>query len=1378
MTTRTQLVRTGAWPQRLSAALFVMFVVVGLLAQPRASEARLDPFYIVTGQSFGTVTPRVLFVLDTSGSMGFEQPWPDQKCTWDGCESDGPGESRVHAARKVINEVVAHAGDSADFAMMSFGMARPPQSSEDLPYECYSWDSNKWYRFTWVAYANQPWGNVWKPLTNIFGGQGTWILCGDNRPFPYLRHDDLGGFSLPNNSNEALSDEPLYKTKADYNKFKSSANYSRDVQFFPRFIGRRANLDCDDEKQRAIVTQSWGDWGNTNNTKISNICGRDFYYWPYVDGNPGYSYYSGYSLNDMWHVECEDDGACFSTNSQTHRLGVNRRYYSDGATLYVPFYSKAVLNSNEVAAADKGPLDPQDAAVMFDGLTSENHLGGIDVSGGTPWRVAIGNVDWQVKQTQNGLEAKPATPKSNAAFSHTTVASYLAFLTTVASEDVCRPTMAILVTDGQPDPWASQGGTELYSRLAKLRKVLGAKVYLVGFGQGSWNNPLAWERMHHMACAAAGANSTLAPCNGSNDFDWDTCRDPEDPGDGCAWLADDSAELAEALATIIDGVIETEVPAGAPTVATEFQAADLNDPDSDTTAVQTTIEAWTQTPAWRGHVTRGACTDKDPDNPVELADYCKDAALLAIETDESESFGPCPLGRVWDAGECLAQTEWSDRRLYTHDFDNNLVRIADGGEPTDAFVDLVLTLNAKGKIKPALTQGNQEQEIAAMVNLLLGRNGPGGWKLPGLPRSAPLLIRRVARYNSQFLPSVGIRDPHCAGRRNVAGDNVPASLQAFSTEAWSLDSGGGFGEHYDYAEAVLVGDDTGLVHGFHYDSGNELFGFLPLALINNSRVLSLGKPSQFGQPEGLAEHVYGVASSVNAGWAWDEDAQIWRHLAVFGLGPGGSELVTLDVSHMGRLQDDEPVEVVWTSSTSALATEYAQTLGETWSRPALVYAVPNDAMSLEPKAYLVFGSGYRNGLGDAKRGRVAWMVDAITGQSVTAKALMHAPAPGTTYDTLDDVTAVSNIAVTSHCLSRYWGEMQEAYWADAAGRLYRWDLGADLSDPKTFPHLADSGGTWPIDQQGFAQASPAAVFPACQGKGEFSCTVKPIAPGTSKGDVFSFGPAVAANNRIDDIDNPGGVLANGDRDQFLIALISGSPNDKAIDPGAEEADFHSSVYMLVDDHRTTPAAGLDIPGGGALTQPGAHPRFMRLPLNKIERTRHVEYADGTIEDQTRPFSKRARPIRAPLIYVNGVANGTEQVDASLYYVSFMIYEPGDSLCDPRWYDDDTGEWSFDSGATYEVTYRLGVGGDEEFDFMNGYVLPSDPGDGFGTSGTLGTPVVRQLSSCPDGNCGPILEAPSSSPCDPNQDAPMVGGAISIQTGYSELQGFTPLEIPL
>lgn len=1369
------------WRRILLQVGAAILLVLGVFGYQSESQARLDPFYIVHGQSFGTVTPRVLFVLDTSGSMAFEQPFPDRLCRWYNCENENAGSyrSRMFAARRVMSKVVEANEGAADFALMTFGMAQPPKYSSQVPYKCYSYDWGGWYRFTWVGYANQPYLGVWWPLYNMWGSQGMWMLCGDNRPFPYLRHDNLGGFWMPNNSNEELLDEPLYKQKASLGAYWSGANYSRRVQWFPRYVGRRVNLDCSDPNQWGIAQGTYGDWANSNSSRWTQVCGRDYYYWPYVDGFPGYSYNSGYSYNWMWHVECNDYGSCWSTTSRTHRIGTNRRYVYDGATLYAPFYSEEILNNPGIPAANKGPLTEEDANLIFNGLTDDTYAGGMDASGGTPWASAIGDPQWYVNNWGGEVTAKPGLLQSNAAFSHTTVSSYLSFLVTGSEDDICRPTAAVLMTDGQPTPWYSEGGYNLYNRVRKLRQVLGVKTYLVGFSESSVADPTAWSRMHHIACAAAGSNSPWSPCYGTNNYEWDTCRDPDDPVNGCAWIASNDDELADALTSIISDVIQTDIPAGAPTTANDFQSSDINDPNADDTAVQTSISARTETPSWFGHVERSACTDEDPDNPGQLADYCADAATLPIDTEEEETFGPCPMGRVWDAGECLQDMNASDRRLFTHDADNNIIRIAVNGEATPDFINLVLSANAQGKINPPLTPGDEAEEIKAMTNVLLATDGDDGWKLPGIANSAPILIRRVPQQDNNFAPSVGIRDPHCAGRRNVQQEDAPASLKSFSSQAWATTQGGGFGKHYDYTEAVVVGDDFGLLHAFHFDSGNELFAFLPLALINNSRQLSLN-PQQdgFGQPEGLGAHIYGIASTLNAGWVYDEDAQTWRHLGVFGFGPGGRELVAVDLSHMGRLQDDDPIDVVWTTETAGNATQYNQTLGETWSRPAITYAVPGDSMSSTPKAYLVFGSGYRNGAGNKYRGRTVWLVDAVTGETVTEKAYVPRINDGTTYDISDDVTAVGDVAVSSHCLSRYWGEMQEAYFNDPAGRLFRWDLAAGISDVTQFDHVADSGGTWQIDGNGYAVATEAFRFPACQGTDEFSCSIGPIG-GSQKGDVFTYPPAVAANNRIDSITDPGGTLDSGDRDQFLIAMVSGNPNDDVVDGGDPDNDFHSSIYLLADDHRQDPEEGFDIPTNAPTTSPGSHAYFMRLPLNQIERTRTVTFPDGTTESQTRVFSKRARPIRAPFIRVTGVADGEVQQDAEVFYVSYTIYEPGDTVCDSRWYDKDSQTWVFDQGSTYEITFRLAVEGGNPFDFQTNYSLPGDPGDGFGSSGALGQPIVTQISDgCDDGNCGAVVKAPKSSPCDPNEDAPTVSGVTSIQTGWSELDGFSPLEIPL
>ena len=165
--------------------------------------------------------------------------------------------------------------------------------------------------------------------------------------------------------------------------------------------------------------------------------------------------------------------------------------------------------------------------------------------------------------------------------------------------------------------------------------------------------------MHHIACAAAGANSTTSPCNGSNNYNWDTCADPNNPTTGCAWLATNDDELAAALSSIISDIIETPVPAGPPTVANDFQLSRPQRSQLGPGGRPDPTQRVDRDPRAGSATSRvGAAPTRIPNNPGQLADYCLDAATLPIETDETESFGPCPLGRVWDAGECLEQTAW------------------------------------------------------------------------------------------------------------------------------------------------------------------------------------------------------------------------------------------------------------------------------------------------------------------------------------------------------------------------------------------------------------------------------------------------------------------------------------------------------------------------------------------------------------------------------------------------------------------------------------------------------------------------------------------------------------------------------------------------
>jgi hypothetical protein len=506
-------------------------------------------------------TPRVLFFLDTSGSMAMDLTHmhdadvPNTRCGWDECEDDeaGPLQSRINAARKVIHDVAHAHADEVEFALMTYASAAPPTQGGTalVPQPCTALSTNgsllegESYRFTWVKNVNQA-QEAWSSATNVFGTEGMWVLCGDNRPFPYLRHDDLGGFSMPDDRQEPLPDVPLVLAEADVAAYQDPENYSRKVQWFPRFMGRRVNLDCADPLQAAIVGNTAGDY-DSDPGKLANVCGRDFYYWPYVDGNPGYSVHEGLSTDLVEHTECDANGAgCQSETDQIHRLGIARREAGGGATLYAPFYSDAALSDADIPDVAKGPMSRADAWLMFDGVTSKSYTGGADVMGGAPLASSVGNPDVTTENT---------TAWANSAFSQSTISSYIYFLREIETDPICQTPTVILIMDGLPDPWVNEGGSKLYERLRALRGKWDVKTYVVGFTEESYADPVAAARFHEIACAASGADSLDAPCTGGKVFGWDTCAASNDPSSGCAWLSADPEQLQSNVEAILAKVV-------------------------------------------------------------------------------------------------------------------------------------------------------------------------------------------------------------------------------------------------------------------------------------------------------------------------------------------------------------------------------------------------------------------------------------------------------------------------------------------------------------------------------------------------------------------------------------------------------------------------------------------------------------------------------------------------------------------------------------------------------------------------------------------------------------------------------------------------------
>lgn len=1338
MTWAGRVARPLAW-----LALGLLLVLVGT----QESRARLQPYYVLrTATEDAAIKPRILFVLDTSGSMGTKTQPADPvtgqlaECRWDRCEDAAwmgtAEESRISAAKRAISEVITATQDDAKFALLTFLQHDPRTGNGIFPPTCSVGGQPR--RFLWVTNYNYPEaGYAWEQVRR-YGYQGAWRLCQGTliRPYPYLRWDNLGVGSViaANDQSGAVPPSPLISTSlAD---MSNVANATRKVQWFPRFMGVRFQPNDTTDPGRVITYDTIGDYATSNADRDTQVWEHDFYYWPYVEGFPGYAH---------WEVN--------PTNTGFNHSGViGQPTNVQQGKLYAPFYLD--LSSTPVNPNSWGPADEDQARELIMSHTAPVVMGGLDVAGNTPWYSTIGPI--------------PAAPtQSNAYNAHSTVSSYLAFVSNVESPDVCAPTAAVLITDGTPFP-ANEGGWNLYRRLSDLRHELGTQVYVVGMFLDDA------DELNEMACAGAGACDGVqcdTPCDDTPADEWDTCANPSAPATECAFLASSADELQQVLSQIVAQVGDFDLSSGPGSTANEFGVQGGGGTEID--ALQTSISASTEFPSWQGHVTRSYCDFRDPGTGDLLPACTPPSPEFAAEAAE-ETFGPCPQSRAWDAGECLALTPWNERRLFTHDSDNELVPVAD--PDGSASAGFVTELQAQGIVSGAQAEAQADEIVA----FLLGRDAPAGWKLPGLANSAPIVVQRVPPYDPARLPSVAIRDPHCGGRLLGASDGVPASLEEYAEEVWDEDNLlANPSPHYEAQEAVLVGDDFGVLHAFQLDSGNELWGFVPRFLLQSLAEKSAIGAATYGQPGEVEQHNYGLAATLNRGWVFDDRAadpelHRWRQLAIIGMGPGGTEHMVLDLSHMSPVSPQGPFEVLWTTEDPALVAQYDLYNGETWARPALGYHVPGEVSTQEPDAFFVMGSGYPTTGGAAEQGRTLVRADALTGE-IVEYAVLPAVDPDDNYEPA--FGTVTDPAVSTHCLSRMWAEMQEVYVADPAGRLFRWDLGRETN------HAADSGGAWGTA----AKPAITAPIPACEGAGS-TCTVG----AGNVAETFTFAPAVTSNDRLDDITSVSSAGPVTPTNQFLVALAGGSPSDDALRVGPG-ANYQSSLYVLVDDHVADQQAGIVVPDGAPKTAPGVDPRFMRVALTDIERTRTIiPYEGADTFEETRTFARGTRPIRSPRIFVTGVVdeetlddqNPTVIEGVEVYNIQFTVYEPPAAICDPVFYDEDEELWHEDPGSTFLITYRLTANVGTGFDLVNGAGAGgggagsgADFGAGFSTGLTLDS--VEQIGSgdCANGGCGPQMSNPASAPCDNNQNPPagQGGAGAALAVTHTELTAFTPIE---
>lgn len=1394
-TSRASTVRLAERDAARRRARVTWVGVLGLLGavwllSAAPTKARLDPYYVLRDPMASRMRPRILVVFDTSRAMAWAMRDVDgdgrvdvpDDCAWNDCETpDAPDESRISLARRGFKEFVAKTYGSANWAVMTFDQLAPPQS---VPPRCNG------ARFDWVADGRTAPDDIYGyfgydpiPLYAAAGVSGKWRLCSGAaaRPYPYLRWDELGVGSVVTADDQTGPVPPSPLVAITPGSIDSPQNAMRRVQWFPRFMGVRVQLNNTTDPQRTTLAGTVGDYGADDATRLAGVWEQDFYYWPYVDGFPGYAVHE---------LRPGSEGAPIGGIASEDPT-------SDHATLYAPFY--LTFDEANVSRDRWGPrsLDESTEAVL--GHVSPIIEGGVDVSSArVPWASVIG----ELPGSSTAMPEPGA--RDNRPRSHTTVASYLHFAKTTPTDGVCTPLSVVLVTGQRPSFAApEEGGARLHQRLAALRRELGVRVYVIGIDLpvdlpdlmvSPPSTPPDARAINAMACAGAGAcvGECSQPCSDTPADDWDTCANAEDRVHverGCAFRASTPAELRQALDRIVEGAA-MEVDSGPASDLVEVIDDEATDPAGR--VLQTRIRGFTVSPGWRGHVTRSYCDLVDARG--DLLPQCRPPTPDAFARAE-ETFGPCPQSREWDAGECLQQTPWRDRRIYTHTASGVLVPLAEEGseDASEAFRE---ELEALG-----IVQGSDAQaQATALMRFIKGADWPDGWKLPGLAHSAPVVVRRIPPYQPQQFPTVAIRDPHCAGRLlDVTDDQfLPRSLELFASEAHE-----GSASSPEYQEAVIVGDDLGVVHAFQLDSGNELWGFIPRFLLANAERQRQQGVANLGQSVDGSPHRFGAGGTANVALAFDPENPNdpadgrWRHLLVMGLAAGGEEYFALDVSHMHPRSSRGPLEVLWTTEDPALRDDYEPLLGQTWARPALSYRVPANDASREPQALVVLGSGYAVDEHAGAQGRHLVLADAVTGRIERFARLPDVPGPrddGAPFD--PDYGALVDPAIVSHCVSGIWAELQEVYVPDPAGRLFRWDVGAGE---------ADSGGPWSGTAPGPFTALPLTdrPFRACQGHGT-TCEVDP----GNRADPFIYGAAVSANDRIDDFDASFEDPVVREDEEILIALVSGSPYDpRQFDPSHSRGMLHSSLYLLVDRHHgsDTPHKGLSPLADG--NQPKVRPgdatapfgpdnrgefgnddAWLRVAISDLTRVRRfTPYPGAPTMEETARFSSRTRPVRAPRIRVQGMLDRSALADDDAlvpvqgveeFLVTYQVYEPPRNACDGRFYEARTGRWHPDRGDTYEITLAVLGTSQGGFDFSFGRGSADSLGYDLEGRDFVRLVAVQQLGGegCV-GGCGSQAQpAPEMvcTPPHPGAGAPAPPG-FAVSMSSRTVEGFTPVE---